>query len=57
MIGAFSPMATIMRPNCLVVEYATIFFISCWDMAVVAAKRAVIDPKTRHHLLNLLAFE
>jgi len=57
MLGWLSPMATIISPSCLVVEYATIFFMSCWEMAVVAAKIAVVDPKIRHQVLKLLASE
>jgi len=26
--------------------------MSCWDMAVVAAKIAVVEPKIRHQVLN-----
>lgn len=31
--------------------------MSCWDIAVVAAKTAVREPRVRHHVLNELILE
>jgi len=43
--GCPSPIEVTINPSCLVVEYATIFFMSCWAVAVDAANSAVILPR------------
>lgn len=45
--GCPMPIAVTISPSCLVVEYAIIFFISCWAMAVEAANSAVVPPKIK----------
>ena len=46
-IGCPMPMAVTISPNWLVVEYAMIFFMSCWATAVEAANKAVTPPRSR----------
>lgn len=45
--GCPIPIAATIKPSCLVVEYAIIFFMSCWAIAVEAANKAVVPPKTK----------
>lgn len=43
--GCPIPIEVTISPSCLVVEYATIFLMSCWTIAVEAANKAVIPPR------------
>lgn len=51
------PKANIIRPSWLVVEYAMIFFISCWRKAEVAANMAVVAPTMEQASKNVGVFD
>lgn len=53
--GWFKPMATIIRPNWLEVEKATIFLMSFCVKAQVAVKRVVRAPKHKQ-MVNAVVF-